>query len=156
MAEIFDFIIVGGTRSNLSLSYKQDKLLICYCPGGTAGCLIAEKLASTPSKPTVALFEAGDRQGSDSLRRTFDRFSLASSHPELSYGSKSTPQAQFGGREIDMIRGKGLGGSSQINFQVWALGAKDEFDAWAKEIGAPEWGFESIINSVKKVFGFVK
>ncbi|KAL9468837.1 hypothetical protein ACSS6W_010531 [Trichoderma asperelloides] len=131
MAETFDFIIVGG---------------------GTAGCLIAEKLASTPTKPSVALFEAGERQENNSLRRTFHRFSLATSHPELNYGSKSTPQAHYGGREIDMIRGKGLGGSSQINFQVWSLGARDEFDAWAERTKAQEWGFESILSSIKKLF----
>jgi choline dehydrogenase-like flavoprotein len=55
-----------------------------------------------------------------------------------------------------MIRGKGLGGGSQINFQVWSLGAKDEFDAWAKTVDAPEWGFESIVANVKKVFSFIK
>lgn len=51
-----------------------------------------------------------------------------------------------------MIRGKGLGGSSQINFQVWSLGARDEFDAWAERTKAHEWGFESILSSIKKVF----
>ncbi|UKZ95238.1 uncharacterized protein TrAFT101_010087 [Trichoderma asperellum] len=130
MAETFDFIIVGG---------------------GTAGCLIAEKLASTATKPSVALFEAGERQENNSLRQTFHRFSLATSHPELNYGSKSTPQAHYGGREIDMIRGKGLGGSSQINFQVWSLGARDEFDAWAERTKAQEWGFQSILSSIKKI-----
>ncbi|KAL7921525.1 alcohol oxidase [Trichoderma austrokoningii] len=130
MAETFDFIVVGG---------------------GTAGCLIAEKLASTTSKPSIALFEAGGRQENDSLRQTFYRFALASTHPELNYGSKSTPQAHCGGRQIDMIRGKGLGGSSQINFQVWSLGARGEFDAWAERTKADEWGFESILSSVKKI-----
>ncbi|UKZ71704.1 uncharacterized protein TrAtP1_012653 [Trichoderma atroviride] len=130
MAETFDFIVVGG---------------------GTAGCLIAEKLASTATKPSVALFEAGDKQDSDSLRQTYHRFALAVTHPELNYGSKSTPQAHYGGRQIDMIRGKGLGGSSQINFQVWSLGARGEFDAWAERTKAQEWGFESILNSIKKV-----
>ncbi|EHK45629.1 hypothetical protein TRIATDRAFT_40254 [Trichoderma atroviride IMI 206040] len=130
MAETFDFIVVGG---------------------GTAGCLIAEKLASTATKPSVALFEAGDKQDSDSLRQTYHRFALAVTHPELNYGSKSTPQAHYGGRQIDMIRGKGLGGSSQINFQVWSLGARGEFDAWAERTKAQEWGFESILNSIKKI-----
>lgn len=54
-----------------------------------------------------------------------------------------------------MIRGKGLGGSSQINFQVWSLGARDEFDAWAERTTAHEWGFESILGNIKKVFRFV-
>ncbi|KAL6887026.1 alcohol oxidase [Trichoderma evansii] len=130
MAEIFDFIVVGG---------------------GTAGCLIAEKLASTATKPSVALFEAGNKQEDDLLRRTCHRFSLATTHAELSYGSKSIPQAHYGGREIDMIRGKGLGGSSQINFQVWSLGARDEFDAWAERTKAKEWGFESVLSTVKKI-----
>lgn len=150
MAETFDFIVVGGKRS-IFFSRVQYREILTSCLGGTAGCMIAEKLASTATKPSVALFEAGDRQESDSLRQTFHRFALALTHPELNYGSKSTPQVHYGGRQIDMIRGKGLGGSSQINFQVWSLGARDEFDAWAERTKAQEWGFESILNSIKKV-----
>lgn len=54
-----------------------------------------------------------------------------------------------------MIRGKGLGGSSQINFQVWSLGARDEFDAWAERTKANEWGFEYVLSTVKKVYCFL-
>lgn len=50
-----------------------------------------------------------------------------------------------------MFRGKGLGGTTQTNFQLWSLGPRDEFDAWANAVDDPVWGFDSILESVKKV-----
>ncbi len=126
----FDFIIVGG---------------------GTAGCLLAERLASTPSKPKVALFEAGSKQEDSSLLRLFDRFSLPFTHPEIDHGYLSSPQSTIGNREIPLFRGRGMGGSSMINFQVWSLGSKEEFDMWARDVDGPEWAFDSVIENIKKV-----
>jgi choline dehydrogenase-like flavoprotein len=61
------------------------------------------------------------------------------------------PQQHLGDREIPIWRGKGVGGSTQTNFQVWSLGGRDEFDAWATAVGAPEWGFENILGAVRMV-----
>jgi choline dehydrogenase-like flavoprotein len=57
----------------------------------------------------------------------------------------------MGNREIAMLRGKGLGGSTQTNFQLWSLGGRDEFDAWANAVDDPVWGFDSILENIKKV-----
>lgn len=63
----------------------------------------------------------------------------------------STPQAACNGRQIPQNRGKGLGGSSAVNFQVWALGAKSEFETWKNRVGDESWGFDQIIERVKMV-----
>lgn len=62
----------------------------------------------------------------------------------------STPQANLDGREVGQPRGRGLGGSSQINFQLWSMGARDEFDHWADEVEDKDWAFDSILQSLKK------
>jgi hypothetical protein len=38
-----------------------------------------------------------------------------------------------------------------VNFQIWSLGAKDEFDHWAAEVGDDHWAFDSVLQKVRKV-----
>jgi choline dehydrogenase-like flavoprotein len=99
----------------------------------------------------VAVLETGEHNNADSFRRTYDKFLLAFTQPTMDYGYMSTPQLSFGGREVPLLRGRGLGGTSQMNFQVWSLGAKDEFDHWAAEVGDDNWAFDSILQRVRKV-----
>jgi choline dehydrogenase-like flavoprotein len=103
-------------------------------------------------RPRVALFETGSKQESDSLRRTYDRFAVTFTQPMLDHGYASISQPQFGGREIAQFRGRGLGGSTQTNFQLWSLGARDEFNAWAEAVQDDEWGFCSFLESIKKAW----
>nr|XP_036580134.1 glucose-methanol-choline oxidoreductase [Colletotrichum truncatum]KAF6787966.1 glucose-methanol-choline oxidoreductase [Colletotrichum truncatum] len=129
MTQEFDFVIVGG---------------------GTAGCLLASRLANTESRPSVALLEGGKDLDKPEYRLTAERF-FTLLQPGLDYGYLSTPQKHARNREVLQSRGKGLGGSSAVNFQAWSLGAREEFDAWAEEAGDEAWGFESIIQRIKQL-----
>ncbi|KAF6804213.1 glucose-methanol-choline oxidoreductase [Colletotrichum sojae] len=129
MAQRYDFIIVGG---------------------GTSGCLLASRLANTPSAPSVALFEGGSDINKPEYRRTAERYTTVA-QPGLDYGYFSTPQAHALGREVPQARGKGLGGSSAVNFQVWSLGAREEFDAWAEAAGDETWGFDSVLERLENL-----
>lgn len=53
----------------------------------------------------------------------------------MNWGYKTIPQEHCNGREIDISRGKGLGGSSAINFSVYLYGARDDYDEWASLVG---------------------
>ncbi|KAK2059141.1 GMC oxidoreductase [Colletotrichum caudatum] len=125
----FDFVIVGG---------------------GTAGCLLASRLANTDARPKVVLLEGGSDINKTEYRRTAERFSTIG-RPGLDYGYVSTPQKHARNREVPQARGKGLGGSSATNFQVWSLGAREEFDRWAALAGDDSWAFESVLERVKKL-----
>ncbi|KAK1984901.1 GMC oxidoreductase [Colletotrichum cereale] len=129
MALEFDFVIVGG---------------------GTAGCLLASRLANTNTKPKVVLLEGGSDINKPEYRRTAERFSTMT-QPGLDYGYVSTPQKHARNRAVPQARGKGLGGSSATNFQVWSLGAREEFDEWAAVAGDDSWAFESVLERVKKL-----
>ncbi|KAF2239556.1 GMC oxidoreductase [Viridothelium virens] len=61
--------------------------------------------------------------------------------PGMNWAYKTTPQSQLNSREIDYSRGKGLGGSSAINFAVWTLGPKHDYDEWARQVGDPAFNW---------------
>ncbi|OAA59655.1 GMC oxidoreductase [Niveomyces insectorum RCEF 264] len=130
MAREFDFVVVGG---------------------GTAGCLLASRLAYNPSRPSVALVEGGPAIDKPAYRNTCERFTTFNDFLELDYGYKTAPQKESLGRRVLQRRGKGLGGSSAVNFQVWSLGARPEFDTWAERVGDKSWAFDNVLQKVKEI-----
>ncbi|PWY75378.1 alcohol oxidase [Aspergillus heteromorphus CBS 117.55] len=107
--QTWDFVVVGG---------------------GPAGCALASTIARSARRPQVLLLEAGRRNDDPALRVDGQRWQTFM-NGELNWGYKTTPQAHCNGREIDYSRGKVLGGSSAINFGVYTVGARDDYNQWA-------------------------
>lgn len=84
--------------------------------GGASGCVVAARLAQSASKPSVLLLEAGSSNKDTKYLVPADRFSLAFKEQTLNWGYKTVPQTSLQGQQIDYSRGKGLGGSTAINF----------------------------------------
>lgn len=76
--------------------------------------------------------------------------------PNLNWGYKTTPQEHCSGRQIDYSRGKGLGGSSAINFGVYTVGARDDYDQWAAEVGDDTFAWTNIQSRFKALETFGK
>lgn len=72
----------------------------------------------------------------------------------MNWGYKTTPQEHCQGREVDYSRGKGLGGSSAINFGVYSVGAKDDYDEWARVTGDDTFGWDRIQGRFKALETF--
>jgi choline dehydrogenase-like flavoprotein len=51
------------------------------------------------------------------------------------------PQNQLLGQELDQSRGKGLGGTTAINFCGWIVGPRDDYDEWARLVGDDNFGW---------------
>ena len=62
----------------------------------------------------------------------------------MNYRYETVPQKDLDNRAIGYDRGKGLGGSSAINFSVFNVGAKDDFDTIAKRTSDPDWSWSAI------------
>ncbi|KAL9132931.1 MAG: hypothetical protein Q9175_005887 [Cornicularia normoerica] len=110
--EAFDFIIVGG---------------------GTAGCALASKLSGARKNYQVLLLEAGGTNSNPDYQTYGERHWTLATAPGYNWGYKTVPQTQLD-REIDQSRGKGLGGSSAINFCVYTRGPRADYDHWAEQI----------------------
>ncbi|KAM3069359.1 hypothetical protein ACMFMF_008576 [Clarireedia jacksonii] len=134
MTSTYDFIIIGDTIA------------------GASGCVVASRLARTSSRPSVLLLEAGDSNETLEHLPAAERFNIAfSPGSSLNWHYKTTRQQQLRGQEIDYSRGKGLGGSTAINFCAWIVGPRDDYDEWAQEVEDSSFGWENVKRCLKKV-----
>ncbi|KAJ5960746.1 uncharacterized protein N7479_007896 [Penicillium vulpinum] len=128
----YDFVVVGG---------------------GPAGCALAVGLAKSAQKPRVLLLEAGGRNDDSALRVDGKRWATFM-EGGLNWGYKTTPQEHCNGRELDYSRGKGLGGSSAINFGVYTVGARDDYNEWASEVDDDNFGWKEMQTRFKNLETF--
>jgi len=119
-AGTFDFVVVGA---------------------GSAGCVLANRL-SADGRHSVALLEAGGKAGSFLIRMPIGYGKIAF-EPGLSWHWSSAPEPGLGGRRVLLPRGKGLGGSSNINGLIYIRGQAADYDAW-ESAGATGWGWEAV------------
>ncbi|KAL2161832.1 hypothetical protein VTH06DRAFT_7616 [Thermothelomyces fergusii] len=132
MASEYDFVVVGS---------------------GPAGCALAYGLVHSAKKPKVLLLEAGGKNSDPNLRVDGQRW-LTFTNKDLNWGYKTAPQAHCGGRELDYSRGLGLGGSSAINFGVFTVGARDDYDEWARIVGDDAFRWEHAQARLKRLENF--
>jgi choline dehydrogenase-like flavoprotein len=122
---------------------------------GPAGCALAASLAKSAKRPNVLLLEAGSRNDDKSLRVSGKRW-ITMMESNLNWGYKTTPQEHCSGRQIDYSRGKCLGGSSAINFGVYTVGARDDYDQWAAEVEDDTFAWKNIQSRFKALETFGK
>jgi len=135
----FDYVIVGA---------------------GPAGCVLANRLSEDPAVK-VALLEAGpDRNSRHLLVRmplamvTFMAPALAwLGGPRFIDWFRSEPEPGLQGREMAMPRGHGVGGSSNINGQIYIRGQREDFDQW-RDLGNAGWGYDDLLPWFRKLERF--
>ncbi|KAK4151638.1 pyranose dehydrogenase 3 [Chaetomidium leptoderma] len=132
MAPEYDFVVVGS---------------------GPAGCALAYGLVHSPKKPNVLLLEAGGENADPNLRVDGQRW-LTFMNKDLNWGYKTSPQSHCGDRELDYSRGFSLGGSSAINFGVYTVGARDDYEEWARIVGDDSFRWEPVQARLKRLETF--
>jgi choline dehydrogenase len=115
---------------------------------GSAGCVLADRLSASGDH-NVLLVEAGAVEP-----RTLPEVRIPMLFPrlfgsEVDWGYTTVPQAALDGRLIPFPRGKGLGGSSAINAQLWTVGHRADYDGWA-DAGCTGWGYADVLPYFEK------
>ncbi len=118
--------------------------------GGSAGCVLAARLAEDPSL-AIGLVEAGGN-GRDLFIRMPAGNGFVFGNSRLDWGYESLPQAALGGRRIYFPRGKALGGSSIMNGMIYMRGVPADYDGW-RERGLRGWGFSELLPYFRRAQG---
>ncbi|HEX3937461.1 MAG TPA: GMC family oxidoreductase N-terminal domain-containing protein, partial [Xanthobacteraceae bacterium] len=98
---------------------------------GSAGCVLANRL-SEDAATRILLLEAG---GPDRHPYIHIPIGLGPMHERrmFDWGYDSEPEPNLGGRRIEAMRGKVLGGSSSINVMAYTRGHPGDYDRWAQK-----------------------
>ena len=131
MTDTFDYVIVGG---------------------GTAGCVLANRLSASGDH-TVVLLEAGGVDDGFWIPIPAG-FSKLMSGSDFNWRFQTEPEPNVRERTIAIPRGKGLGGSSLINGMIFVRGQPQDYDAWERS-GAPGWAFDDVLPYFKRLENFV-
>ncbi|XP_037572184.1 4-pyridoxate dehydrogenase-like [Dermacentor silvarum] len=145
------FLVTLFEVANLPTDLFVDKLILLeeydyvILGGGSAGCVLANRLSADQSK-MVLLLEAGGME---------DAFSQVPLFAPLLIGGrfdwKYLPEPQeyaclsMEHQRCPWARGMAMGGSSAINFMFYVRGNRRDYDIWRDDFGAHGWSYEDVL-----------
>ena len=130
MSDTFDYIIAGA---------------------GSAGCVLANRLSKDPSIK-VLLIEAGGSDWHPFVRMPAGVLELMSGEgagKNYNYGFWTEGQPHLNNRKLFTPRGKGVGGSSNINGMLYIRGHARDYDIW-RQLGNEGWSYDEVMPYFKK------
>jgi choline dehydrogenase len=123
----FDYVIVGG---------------------GTAGCVLANRLSQDPDV-TVLLLEAGGKDNWIWIHIPIG-YLYCIGNPRTDWCFRTECEEGLGGRSLLYARGRVLGGCSSINAMIYMRGQARDYNEWSRLIGDPSWSWERVLPLFKR------
>ncbi len=127
------------------------------CGGGTADCLLANRLSADPSKH-VLLIEAGGNDDYHWIHIPVGYlYCIGNPRTDWLYATDADPG--LNGRSLRYPRGKVLGGSSSINGMIYMRGQTRDYDGWGAGDGFganPGWSWAECLPAFLKHEDFYK
>ncbi len=115
--------------------------------GGTAGCVLANRLSSDPDIQ-VLMLEAGGKDNYLWIHIPVGYLNCIG-NPRTDWCFKTEPEPGLNGRAIGYPRGRVLGGSSSINGMIYMRGQVRDFEKWQAQ-GNPGWGWDDVLPYYKR------
>jgi len=115
--------------------------------GGTAGCVLANRLSADPDV-SVLLLEAGGKDSWVWLHIPAG-YLFCIGNPRTDWCFKTEAEPGLNGRSIHYARGKVLGGCSSINGMIAMRGQARDYDEWATLTGDSRWSWKEVLPVFK-------
>ncbi len=115
--------------------------------GGTAGCVLANRLSADPAV-SVLLLEAGGKDDWIWIHIPVG-YLYCIGNPRTDWCYHTEPDPGLNGRSILYARGRVLGGSSSINAMLYLRGQARDYDEWARLTGDSAWSWEKVLPIFK-------
>ena len=109
---------------------------------GSAGCVLANRLSTDPSK-RVLLLEGGGKDSWIWFHIPVG-YLFAIGNPRADWLFKTAAEEGLNGRSLAYPRGKVLGGSSAINAMIYMRGQARDYDGW-RQMGMTGWGWDDVL-----------
>ncbi|OJI79822.1 hypothetical protein ASPTUDRAFT_79126 [Aspergillus tubingensis CBS 134.48] len=125
-----------------------DEVDIIIAGGGTAGCVVASRLADADPSLSILVVEGGQNNKGNHLIAfplLFPTALLPTSTATLFYKGNAEPQLD--NREMIVPAGGVLGGGSSINLMMYSRAQRHDWDSWA----TPGWSTDEMIPFLKKL-----
>lgn len=126
---------------------KQDTYDYIIIGAGSAGCVLANKLTAD-GENSVLLLEAGPMDTSLMIHIPAGVY-RAYLDPKINWNYLTEDEPALYDRNIDMPRGRVVGGSSSINSMVYMRGHPLDYDRWADELGLDQWRYANCLPYFK-------
>ncbi len=117
----FDYIVVGG---------------------GSAGCVVASKLAQD-GRFSIALLEEGRKDSNRWIHVPATFFKVLQSKDATAYISE--PDSSLNDRKFAVPQGRVLGGGSSVNGMIYMRGQAQDYDDWQSVHGCDGWSYRDVL-----------
>ncbi|KAI1824102.1 alcohol oxidase-like protein [Xylaria intraflava] len=121
---------------------------IVIAGGGTAGCIIASRLADADRNLRILVIEGGPNNRDEPLviHPAFLNANLAPGSKTMTF--HASKKSEFlADRELVIPAASVLGGGSSVNFSVYSRAQRTDLDSWA----IPGWSVDELLPYMKKL-----